>query len=73
MMDLTTSYLGIRLKNPIVASSSPMWESVSNIRTLKDSGVSAVVLPSFFEEQLQMEGQYLDQTSLEAQRVSERP
>ena len=59
-MDLTTSYLGIRLKNPIVASSSPLWESVSNIRTLEDSGVSAVVLPSIFEEQLQMEGQYLD-------------
>jgi dihydroorotate dehydrogenase (fumarate) len=60
MMDLTTSYLGINLKNPIVASSSPLWESVSNIRTLEDSGVSAVVLPSIFEEQLQMEGQYLD-------------
>jgi dihydroorotate dehydrogenase (fumarate) len=60
MMDLTTSYLGIRLKNPIVASSSPLWESVSNIRTLEDSGVSAVVLPSIFEEQLQLEGQYLD-------------
>ena len=59
-MDLTTSYLGIRLKNPIVASSSPLWESVSNIRALEDSGVSAVVLPSIFEEQLQMEGQYLD-------------
>jgi len=59
-MDLTTSYLGIRLKNPIVASSSPLWESVPNIRTLEDSGVSAVVLPSIFEEQLQMEGQYLD-------------
>jgi dihydroorotate dehydrogenase (fumarate) len=60
MMDLTTSYLGIRLRNPIVASSSPLWESVSNIRTLEDSGASAVVLPSIFEAQLQMEGQYLD-------------
>lgn len=60
MMDLTTSYLGIRLKNPVVASSSPLWENVSNIRTLEDSGASAVVLPSIFEEQLQMEGQYLD-------------
>jgi dihydroorotate dehydrogenase (fumarate) len=60
MMDLATSYLGIRLKNPIVASSSPLWESVSNIQALEDSGVSAVVLPSIFEEQLQMEGQHLD-------------
>jgi dihydroorotate dehydrogenase (fumarate) len=59
-MNLTTSYLGFTLKNPIVASSSPLWESVSNIRALEDSGVSAVVLPSIFEEQLQLEGEYLD-------------
>jgi dihydroorotate dehydrogenase (fumarate) len=60
MMDLTTTYLGFTLKNPIVASSSPLWDSVSNIRALEDSGVSAVVLPSIFEEQLQLEGEYLD-------------
>jgi dihydroorotate dehydrogenase (fumarate) len=60
MMDLTTTYLGFKLKNPIVASSSPLWESVSNIRALEDSGVSAVVLPSIFEEQLLVEGEHLD-------------
>jgi len=59
-MILTTSYLGFTLKNPIVASSSPLLDSVSNIRTFEDSGVSAVVLPSIFEEQLQMGGEYLD-------------
>jgi dihydroorotate dehydrogenase (fumarate) len=59
-MNLTTSYLGFALKNPIVASSSPLWDSTSNIRAVEDSGVSAVVLPSIFEEQLQMEGEYLD-------------
>jgi dihydroorotate dehydrogenase (fumarate) len=48
------------LKNPIVASSSPLWESVSNIRALEDSGVSAVVLPSIFEEQLLVEGEHLN-------------
>jgi len=58
-MDLTTTYLGFKLKNPIVASSSPLWESVSNIRALEDSGVSAVVLPSIFEEQLLVEGEHL--------------
>jgi dihydroorotate dehydrogenase (fumarate) len=59
-MDLTTTYLGFKLKNPIVASSSPLWESVSNIRALEDSGASAVVLPSIFEEQLQVEGEHLN-------------
>jgi len=59
-MDLTTTYLGFKLKNPIVASSSPLWESVSNIRALEDSGVSAVVLPSIFEEQLLVEGEHLN-------------
>ena len=58
-MDLTTTYLGFKLKNPIIASSSPLWESVSNIRALEDSGVSAVVLPSIFEEQLLVEGEHL--------------
>ncbi len=59
-MNLATSYLGFTLKNPIVASSSPLWDSVSNIRALEDSGVSAVVLPSIFEEQLRLEGDRLD-------------
>ena len=59
-MDLTTTYLGFKLKNPIVASSSPLWESVSNLRALEDSGVSAVVLPSIFEEQLVVEGEHLN-------------
>ncbi len=59
-MDLTTSYLGFNLINPLVASSSPLWESVPNIRALEDSGVSAVVLPSIFEEQLQRQGESLD-------------
>jgi len=60
-MNLTTTYMGFTLKNPIVASSSPLCDSVSNIRALEDSGVSAVVLPSIFEEQLQLEEEYLDQ------------
>jgi len=58
-MDLTTTYLGLPLRNPIVASASPLWESVSNIRALEDSGVAAVVLPSIFQEQLEVEAEYL--------------
>jgi len=60
MSDLKTSYLGFTLSNPIVASASPLSESVPRIRQLEDAGVSAVVLPSLFEEQLSIEGQALD-------------
>ena len=60
MSDLKTSYLGFTLANPIVASASPLSESVDRIRQLEDAGVSAVVLPSLFEEQLSIEGQALD-------------
>jgi dihydroorotate dehydrogenase (fumarate) len=60
-MRLATSYLGFALKNPIVASSSPLWESVSNIRALEDCGVAAVVLPSIFEEHLDLESENLSQ------------
>jgi len=60
MSDLKTSYLGFTLANPIVASASPLSESVPRIRQLEDAGVSAIVLPSLFEEQLSLEGQALD-------------
>jgi len=60
MSDLKTSYLGLLLDNPIVASASPLSESVDRIRQLEDAGVSAVVLPSLFEEQITLEGQSLD-------------
>jgi dihydroorotate dehydrogenase (fumarate) len=51
-MDLTTTYLGLKLKNPIVPSASPLSEKVDNIRKMEDCGASAVVLHSLFEEQL---------------------
>jgi len=60
MSDLKTNYLGLALENPIVASASPLSESVERIRQLEDAGVSAVVLPSLFEEQITLEGQALD-------------
>lgn len=59
-MDLTTRYLGFTLKNPLVASASPLCETIPNIRALEDNGIAAVVLPSLFEEQLSIEGQALD-------------
>ncbi|HVN04764.1 MAG TPA: dihydroorotate dehydrogenase-like protein [Bryobacteraceae bacterium] len=59
-IDLSTSYLGLKLKNPLVASSSPMCEDVGNIRRMEDAGAAAVVLPSLFEEQITLESTELD-------------
>ncbi len=60
MPDLTTRYLGLTLRNPLVASASPLCESVDNIRRMQDAGVAAVVLHSLFEEQINLESQHLD-------------
>jgi dihydroorotate dehydrogenase (fumarate) len=54
-MDLTTSYLGFKLKNPIVPSASPMSRTLGGIRAMEDFGASAVVLYSLFEEQIRHE------------------
>ncbi|MGA3043697.1 MAG: dihydroorotate dehydrogenase-like protein, partial [Bryobacteraceae bacterium] len=59
-IDLSTSYLGLKLKSPLVASSSPMCGDVGNIRRLEDSGAAAVVLQSLFEEQIDHESDELD-------------
>lgn len=55
MTDLTTRYLGLTLTSPLVASASPLCDSVDGICRLADAGVAAVVLPSLFEEQLVLE------------------
>ena len=54
-MDLSTQYLGLALRNPLVASASPLSNTVDGVRRLADSGVGAVVLYSLFEEQLRQE------------------
>ena len=60
MIDLSTRYLGLPLKNPLVASASPLCESIDNIRAIEDAGAAAVVLHSLFEEQLNVESPHLD-------------
>ena len=60
MIDLSTRYLGLPLTSPLVASASPLCESVDNIRAMEDAGVAAVVLHSLFEEQLDIESTHLD-------------
>ena len=54
-MDLRTTYMGMELKHPIVASASPLAGTVANIKRLEDAGASAVVMFSLFEEQLKHE------------------
>jgi dihydroorotate dehydrogenase (fumarate) len=60
VIDLGTTYLGLRLRNPLVASASPLGESLDSIRRMEDAGVAAVVLPSLFEEQITLESHWLD-------------
>lgn len=54
-MDITTTYLGLKLKSPIVCSAGPLSEKISNIREMEDAGAGAVVLYSIFEEQIEHE------------------
>lgn len=60
MIDLSTEYLGLKLKSPLVASASPLCESIGDVRRMEDVGIAAVVLPSLFEEQLTLESEGID-------------
>ncbi|WP_031433334.1 dihydroorotate dehydrogenase-like protein [Methylomarinum vadi] len=59
-MDLSTRYLGLTLKHPVIASSSPLSETLEGIKLLEDSGASAVVMFSLFEEQIRYENEAFD-------------
>ena len=61
-MDLTTKYLGLALKNPVVVSASPLSENLGNIKKMEQAGAAAVVMHSLFEEQIEMEGADLDRS-----------
>jgi dihydroorotate dehydrogenase (fumarate) len=56
-MDLSTTYMGLTLKHPVVASASPLSETLEGIKQLEDGGAAAVVLFSLFEEQIRHESQ----------------
>jgi dihydroorotate dehydrogenase (fumarate) len=60
MIDLSTNYLGLKLRTPLVASASPLSQDLESIRRLEDAGASAIVLYSLFEEQLRQEAEELD-------------
>jgi dihydroorotate dehydrogenase (fumarate) len=59
-MDLTTRYLGLKLRNPLIAGAGPLTGEIDNIRRLEDLGAAAVVLPSIFEEQIEYEQQVIE-------------
>ena len=55
MTDLSSVYLGIKLKNPVVVSASPLQKDLDNIRRMEDAGAAAIVMHSLFEEQIELE------------------
>src|SRR5581483_799828 len=65
-IDLSTSYLGLKLKNPLVASASPLCEDLANIRRMEDAGAAAVGLQSLFEEQIEIESDNPDRFLIES-------
>jgi dihydroorotate dehydrogenase (fumarate) len=61
MTDLSMQYLGMTLSGPIAVASTPLSESIDNVRRMEDAGASAIVLTSLFEEQLALESRALDE------------
>ena len=61
MIDLSTDYLGLKLDNPLVPSSSPLTGNLDDARRLQDAGASALVLPSLFEEVVHHQQKQLEQ------------
>jgi len=61
MIDVSMQYLGMKLSGPIVAASTPLSQSIENVRHMEDAGAAAIVLPSLFEEQLAIESRTLDE------------
>jgi dihydroorotate dehydrogenase (fumarate) len=60
MSDLSTTYLGLKLRSPLVCSSGPLCQDLSALRQMEDAGAGAVVLHSLFEEQIHLQGRDLD-------------
>jgi dihydroorotate dehydrogenase (fumarate) len=73
MENLETTYLGLKLKNPLIAGSSGMTNSVAHIKDLAKRGVGAIVIKSLFEEQIQVEAEKVIKTDTEKTSTVERP
>lgn len=74
MADLTTTYMGLTLKNPVVPSASPLSREIDDIKRLEDAGASAITLYSLFEEQIDQEALMLDDILIDQNyRYQEHP
>jgi dihydroorotate dehydrogenase (fumarate) len=78
MIDLSTTYLGLKLKNPLIASSSPLMKKIDTVQRMEEAGIAAVVMYSLFEEQIIHESLELDHflsrnTNSSAEAVSYLP
>lgn len=60
MIDLSMTYMGLKLKNPLMPAAGPLTAEIDTIRELEDSGAAAIVLHSLFEEQIRLEAEQLD-------------
>ncbi len=65
MVDLKTSFMGLKLKNPIIAGASNLTRNIENIKKLEEAGAAAIVFKSLFEEQIQLESLQLKEISEE--------
>ena len=65
MFDLSVNFMGLRLKNPIIAGSSGLTQTVDDLIKLESSGVAAIVMKSLFEEQIYLDAAYLRQNNNE--------
>jgi len=70
MINLKTKYLGFELKNPLVVSAGPLCKELDNLKKMEDAHASAIVLHSLFEEQIDLEGQNLDEGVWQSSEVS---
>jgi dihydroorotate dehydrogenase (fumarate) len=70
MIDLSTQYLGLKLRNPLVVAASPLCKEISNLRQMEDAGAAAIVLHSLFEEQINIESNELDRFLWDGSDVS---
>jgi dihydroorotate dehydrogenase (fumarate) len=60
MIDLSTSYAGLKLKSPVAVSAAPLCREIDNLRRMEDAGAGLIVLHSLFEEQINVESNELD-------------
>lgn len=70
-MDLSTTYLGLKLKNPLVASASPLSKKVERAQRLEEAGIAALVMYSLFEEQIIHESLELDHFLMRGENSAE--